>query len=72
MRTEDQMARRSVTVSDLSGVEIPEGSGATVVIRFADERRGAITMDVTVEEALELGKSGRKQARRGRKPTGKE
>lgn len=63
------MARRSITLSDLSGVEIPEGSGATIVIKFADERRGTITLDVTVEEALELGKSGRKLARRGRKPS---
>lgn len=64
------MARKTVFVSDLSGDPISEGKGATLTIKFADARKGTIVLDVTDHEADELGKSGRKQARRGRKPKG--
>jgi hypothetical protein len=62
------MAKKTVFVSDLSGKEIREGSAATISIKFADARRGTYVLDVTDEEAEELGQKGRKQARRGRKP----
>lgn len=62
------MARKTVFVSDLSGDPIDEGKGATVTIKFADARKGTIVLDVTDAEADELGRKGRKQARRGRRP----
>jgi hypothetical protein len=62
------VAKRTVFVSDLSGKEIREGSGATISIKFADSRKGIFVLDVTDAEAEELGAKGRKQARRGRKP----
>jgi hypothetical protein len=57
-----------VFVSDISGVVIAEGKGATISIKFADARKGTFVLDVTEEEAEELGLKGRKQARRGRRP----
>ena len=60
------MARKTVLVSDLSGQEIPEGKGATVRITFRDARKGVREMDVTDEEAEQMG--GRQVARRGRRP----
>ncbi len=62
------MARKTVLVSDLSGQEIPEGKGATVRITFRDARKGVREMDVTDEEAEQMG--GRQVARRGRRPKG--
>ena len=62
------MARKTVFVSDLSGKSITEGKGATISIRFADARKGVYVLDVTDEEAEDLGAKGRKQARRGRRP----
>ena len=62
------MARKTIMVSDLSGSEIQEGKGATVTIKFSDARKGTIVMDVTDQEAEEMGRQGRKQARRGRRP----
>ena len=62
------MARKTVLVSDLSGMEIAEGKGAHVTIRFGDARKGTIVLDVTDDEGEELGQKGRKQARRGRRP----
>jgi hypothetical protein len=63
---EDQMARKTIRVSDQSGNEIPDGKGATVRITFADARKGVRELDVTDAEAERLG--GRAVARRGRKP----
>ena len=60
------MAKRTIRVSDQSGVEIPEGKGAVVRITFADARRGSRELDLTDEEAEKLG--GRPVARRGRRP----
>lgn len=60
------MARKTVLVSDISGAEIPDGKGATVRITFRDARKGVRELDVTDEEAEEMG--GRSVARRGRKP----
>ena len=62
------MARKSIFVSDLSGKEISEGNGAQVTIKFNDARKGSIVLDVTDEEGEELGRKGRRQARRGRRP----
>ena len=62
------MARETIHISDLSGTEVPEGRGATVSIKFADARKGTYVLDVTDEEAEEIGQKGRKQARRGRRP----
>ena len=59
------MARKSIFVSDLSGTEIPDGKGAQVTIRFNDARKGSIVLDLTDEEGEELGRTGRRQARRG-------
>jgi hypothetical protein len=62
------LARKTVVVSDLSGGAIGDGQGATVTIRFSDARKGVYVLDVTDEEAEELGRKGRKQARRGPRP----
>ncbi len=58
--------KKTIRVSDQSGAEIPEGTGATARITFADARKGARELDLTDAEAEKLG--GRKVARRGRKP----
>jgi hypothetical protein len=62
------MAKKTIHISDLSGKEVPEGKGATIMVRFEDARKGIYILDVTDAEAEELGEKGRKQARRGRKP----
>jgi hypothetical protein len=62
------MARRTVLVSDMSGQEIEDGKGAQVTIKFTDARKGTIVLDVTDQEGEELGRKGRRQARRGRRP----
>lgn len=62
------MARKTVFVSDLSGAEIEDGASAEITIRFADARKGMYVLDVTESEAEDLGRKGRKQARRGRRP----
>jgi hypothetical protein len=64
------MARKTVLVSDLSGEEIAAGKGAQVTIRFSDARKGTLVLDVTDEEGEEIGRKGRRQARRGRRPKG--
>ena len=60
------MARKQVFVSDRSGSEIPEGSGAQVTVKYNDSKRGTYVLDVTDQEAEELG--GRPVKRRGRPP----
>lgn len=62
------MAKKTIFVSDLSGKEIPEGRAAQISIKFSDARKGTYVLDVLDDEAEELGRKGRKQARRGRKP----
>jgi len=66
------VARKTVFVSDLSGTEIQEGRAAKIRISFEDARRGSYELDVTAEEAEELGRKGRKAARRGRRPKASE
>ena len=41
------MAKKTIRVSDKSGVEIPEGSGAVVRITFRDARKGVKELDLT-------------------------
>lgn len=60
------MARKNVFVSDQSGAEIPDGTGATVTIKFHDSRKSVRVLDVTDTEAEALG--GREIKRRGRPP----
>ena len=62
------MAKKTIFVSDLTGQEIPEGRSAQISIKFSDARKGTYVLDVLDDEAEELGRKGRKQARRGRKP----
>lgn len=62
------MAKKTIFVSDMSGTSIPEGRGAKVRISFNDARRGVKEMDVTDQEAEEIGAQARAVARRGRKP----
>jgi hypothetical protein len=62
------VARKTVVVSDVSGETIDDGKGAKVRITFDDARSGAIELDVTAEEARDIGRKGRQVARRGRRP----
>jgi len=63
--------RKMIRVSDQSGRELPEGSGATIRITFADARKGAREADATDEEAAAIADRirARKVARRGRRPS---
>jgi hypothetical protein len=65
-RRSSLVAKKTIRVSDKSGVEIPEGKGATVRITFSDARKGVRELDLTDAEAEALG--GRAVARRGRRP----
>jgi len=62
----NDVARKTVLVSDISGQEIAEGKGATIRITFHDARKGVRELDVTDAEAEKMG--GRQVARRGRRP----
>ena len=62
------MARKVVLVSDISGEEIGENEGATLVITYSDARRGVVRLDVKAAEVDDLARRGVKQQRRGRKP----
>lgn len=57
--------KKTVLLSDQSGVPIAEGEGATVTIRFHDRRKGTRILDLTDEEAERLG--GRRAKARGPK-----
>lgn len=63
------VARRTIFVSDLSGDQISDGKAARITVNFQDARKGAYVLDVTEQEAEELGAKGAKQARRGRPKT---
>ena len=60
------MARKNVFVSDQSGAEIPDGTGASVTVKYNDPRKGMRVLDLTDAEAEALG--GRPIKRRGRPP----
>lgn len=62
------MAKKTIFVSDLSGDEIRDGHAAEITIKFSDGRKQNAVLDVTEEEAEELARKGRRQARRGRRP----
>ncbi len=64
------MARKMVPViySDMSGAELPSGTGAVVTVVYNDVRKGAVKLDVSDAEADTIGAKGVKIARRGRKP----
>jgi len=56
--------KRHALISDQSGVEIPDGHGAIVTIKFRDQRKGTRVLDLTDAEAERLG--GRHAKRRSR------
>lgn len=60
------MSKKTILVSDMSGQEIPDGSGATIRITCRDARKGVRELDATDGEAEKLG--GRQVKRRGRRP----
>ena len=62
------MARKTVFVSDLTGAEIGEGTGAQLIIKYQDARRGQVVLDVNADEVDDLARKGLRQARRGRRP----
>lgn len=64
------MARKTIIVSDLTGKEIDASDAAKVTITYADARRQAV-LDVNASEVEEWAKKGKRQARRGRRPTRK-
>lgn len=49
------MATETIRRSDLSGNLIPEGTGARVRIMFFDKRKPDRRLDVTDDEAAQLG-----------------
>jgi hypothetical protein len=61
---EQAMAKKTIRVSDLSGVEIPEGKGRWSGSASRARGKGVREVDLTDAEADKLG--GRKTARRGR------
>ncbi len=62
------MARKTVFVSDLTGKEIGEGTGAQLIIKYQDTRRGQVVLDVNANEVDDIARKGQRQARRGRRP----
>ena len=62
------IARKTIYVSDLTGCEIENKDAATLIIKYADPRRGQVVLDVNAAEVEDLAAKGVKQARRGRKP----
>ena len=62
------MARKTVFVSDLTGMEIADRDAAKLTITYADARRGQVVLDVNASEVEDLAAKGVRQARRGRKP----
>jgi len=52
------MAKKTIHISDLSGEEVEEGKGATITVKFNDARKGQYVLDVTDNEAEELGQKG--------------
>jgi hypothetical protein len=65
---EKLVARKTVFVSDLTGKEIGEGTGAQLIIKYQDARRGQVVLDVNASEVDDIARKGQRQARRGRRP----
>jgi hypothetical protein len=59
-----RVAKKTVLVSDLSGMEINEKDAAQVVIRYKDARRGQVILDVNADEVEDLARKGQRQAQR--------
>jgi len=65
------MARKTIFVSDFTGKEIADDKqSATITVRFGDGRRGVVVADANVDDPIvqQITKTGRQQARRGRRP----
>ena len=65
------MARKTIFVSDFSDKAIDDPKqGVTVTLKYGDGRKGVIVADAHVDDALvkQVERSGRQQARRGRRP----
>ena len=62
------MAKKTIRVSDKSGISISDNQGAVVRVVYSDARRGVKELDVTTEEADQIAEGGRAVQRRGRKP----
>jgi len=61
------MAKKTIFVSDISGIEISdEKQAANVTITYADTRRGVVKLDVLASEVEDLASKGVQQKRRGR------
>lgn len=55
------MAEKRIKISDLSGKEIEDPkTEASILVEFADKRRGQFRLDVTQEEALDFAAKGAK------------
>jgi hypothetical protein len=67
-RRKDEMAKKTIYVSDLTGKAIDAKDAATLTIRYSDARKGQVVLDVNANEVADLASKGTKQARRGRKP----
>lgn len=67
---ENNMARKTVLVSDLNGEEIADGEEVAVTLTFANRNKGVVRLDVAASEVEQLINAGRPQKRRGRKPAG--
>lgn len=63
------MAKKTIRVSDKSGMNISDNQGAIVRVVYSDARRGVRELDVTTEEADQIAEGGRTVQRRGRKPS---
>lgn len=66
------MAKNTVVTitSDLSNELIPEGEAWTMTLTPPDGRRTGFELDLSEEEALELGRKGRELAKRRGRPKG--
>jgi hypothetical protein len=54
---EEEMARKTIFVSDLTGEEIRDGEGATLSITYQDARRGVVRLDVNANEVDDLARA---------------
>lgn len=62
------MARRTVTVSDLSGNVVDDREMVTITLTYADARRGVVKLDAAATEVEAMAAKGTRMSRPGRKP----
>jgi hypothetical protein len=65
------MARKTIFVSDFSDKTIDDDKKAvTITLKFGDGRKGQIVADAHEDDSIvqQIARSGRQQARRGRRP----